>query len=371
MKRWALRISAVLSLLTLLAVGAWWVWQTYYSGHQLWESALANDITRTRKLLRWRADPRKTHPGGITLLHYATFNGNPEMVRLLIDAGCNVNAKLDAKLGDEHLLAGSDGLIDGGETPLHVTVKGITDIPEIADALIKAGADITSVDSFGGWPFSWASTNLSVNYYPGNRTKTSQLLLLKAVPDVNLRDIFGRTPLHYSVTCSKRLTQRLILDKANVNAIDKEGATPLFLASYVGKSGIIQLLLKAGANPNIKAGDVAGLPEQGCSPLHVAARYGRTDAVKLLLANGANVNTQNMRNQTPLHSALMLELHSLSGPDIHGGDPSQVYPIVKELLRAGSTIQQKDNNGQTPLTLAERKTLDRKDEIVNLLKGAK
>src|SRR5207342_371487 len=72
------------------------------------------------------------------------------------------------------------------------------------------------------------------------------------------------------------------------------GVTPLSLACGNGNAGVIDQLLKGGADPNraVRAGE---------TPLMLAARSGNADAVKVLLRAGAAVDAKETWNgQTAL-----------------------------------------------------------------------
>jgi ankyrin repeat protein len=86
----------------------------------------------------------------------------------------------------------------------------------------------------------------------------------------------------------------LIREGANAKAANREGATPLWLASVNGDAAIIEALIKGGADPNEK------LP-LGRTPLMEASRTGNVDAMKVLLDHGAQVNAkETLRGTTPL-----------------------------------------------------------------------
>lgn len=72
---------------------------------------------------------------------------------------------------------------------------------------------------------------------------------------------------------------------APVNAADKYGSTPLYLAAVQGETEIVRMLLGAGADPNRESeGETEG------TPLCAAASWGRTEIVRLLLQHGADPN---------------------------------------------------------------------------------
>ena len=77
-----------------------------------------------------------------------------------------------------------------------------------------------------------------------------------------------------------------------MKAANRYGVTPLSLACTNGNGAMVELLLKAGADPN------TALPG-GETALMTAARTGKVDAVKALLARGADVNAKEARADRP------------------------------------------------------------------------
>ncbi|XP_019409895.1 PREDICTED: BRCA1-associated RING domain protein 1 [Crocodylus porosus] len=75
-----------------------------------------------------------------------------------------------------------------------------------------------------------------------------------------------------------------------------KGETLLHVASIKGDLPAVELLLKNGADPNIK-------DHAGWTPLHEACNHGHKKVVELLLRHGALVNTTGYHNDSPLHDA--------------------------------------------------------------------
>ena len=117
----------------------------------------------------------------------------------------------------------------------------------------------------------------------GNREAVRSLLDRKA--DVNAPQVDGTTALHWAVEADDlEMADLLIRGGANVSVANRDGATPLLLASVNGKAAMIEKLLQAGADPN------AVLSRYGDTALMLTARTGNTEAIKVLLDHGAKVN---------------------------------------------------------------------------------
>ncbi len=81
-----------------------------------------------------------------------------------------------------------------------------------------------------------------------------------------------------------------------LNAVDANGYTPLYLAIDCGKRDVLELLLKKGAQKNkitnIKLRDNSGIKILRCSPVLYAAWKGDVECLSLLIDKGANVNVE-------------------------------------------------------------------------------
>lgn len=126
-------------------------------------------------------------------------------------------------------------------------------------------------------------------------------LLKKHKLNINHKDKYGNTPLHYAVLESPQLVQFLIDNGANVNAVDNDEHTPLHVAiaaktNINKKLKIISILFENDAKVN-KAN------KDGNTALHFAVKYNLPEVVKALLSEDANKKFKNDKNQTPLDMA--------------------------------------------------------------------
>ena len=127
----------------------------------------------------------------------------------------------------------------------------------------------------------------------GDAAAVQKLLAQKA--DVNAPQVDGGTALHWAVYRDDvELTDILLRAKAAVKAANRVGMTPLAMAALYGRPAMIDRLLKAGA-------DAKELTANGETTVMFAARNGNPAAVKLLIEAGADVNArEKLRGTTAL-----------------------------------------------------------------------
>ncbi|GFR05473.1 ANK_REP_REGION domain-containing protein [Trichonephila clavata] len=322
---------------------------------------------------------------GWTPLHLAISYNRKDMVGFLIDQGANIGAKanppsnktpLDLANAPERseiasLLRAKQSEYDN----LLLTAVHNGDISKVTD-LLNRGANIEAKGTKN-------ETSLCVASNIG-RSDIIELLLSKGA-SVNVRDIDGKTPLHYAAFTGKGV--ELILSKgASIEAKDKNGWTPLHYAAWQNRLNAARLLVDKGANIGAKGNDgkvplivasetgkvevanflrskqseydnllltavhngdiskVTDLLNRGANieakgtknqtPLCVASNIGKLDMIQLLLGNGAKVNVQDIDGKTPLHYAAL------------------IGKGVELILSKGASIEAKDSNKCTPLHCA-------------------
>tara|TARA_B100001027_G_scaffold67241_1_gene45864 strand:+ start:227 stop:1594 length:1368 start_codon:yes stop_codon:yes gene_type:complete len=134
--------------------------------------------------------------------------------------------------------------------------------------------------------------------------------------------------------------------------------SPLSFAAYYGSKGVIEHLLKAGADPNYYQGFDIG-------PLRQAIQTRDSDIVKMFIDAGADVN--GIAKHTRPSTSLLASMHSRP----ESTAPARI-DVIKMLLKAGANpnICGKRENPALHEILSSKKPLKTKVEIAELLIGA-
>lgn len=118
--------------------------------------------------------------------------------------------------------------------------------------------------------------------------------------------------------------------RSKLDGIDDHGNTPLHTAARYSRIESAEMLLKAGADPNITA-------ENGFTPLHEAAENGWDSIVSLLVQNDDCIlDVKDVHGNTPLMRAAYYNYTD----------------IVKILVNAGADLNIQNNSGQTALIIS-------------------
>ena len=83
----------------------------------------------------------------------------------------------------------------------------------------------------------------------------------------------------------------------DVNSKNQFGATPLHFAAKQGHKNLATILITEGADTNAEAYDKS-------TPLHSAVISGYKEVAEQLIANGADVNAKGYEGSTPLDNAI-------------------------------------------------------------------
>ncbi|XP_072923640.1 ankyrin repeat and KH domain-containing protein 1 isoform X9 [Hemitrygon akajei] len=227
-------------------------------------AACGGHVELAALLIERGANLEEVNDEGYTPLMEASREGHEEMVALLLAQGANINAQTEETQETALTLACCGGFL------------------EVADFLIKAGADIEL----------------------GCSTP-----LMEAAQEGHLE-----------------LVKYLLASGANVHATTATGDTALTYACENGHTDVADVLLQAGA-------DLEHESEGGRTPLMKAARAGHLCTVQFLISKGANVNRATANNDHTVVSLACAGGH-LAVVELllaHGADPTH-------RLKDGSTM---------------------------------
>lgn len=146
--------------------------------------------------------------------------------------------------------------------------------PELADIIIKHVPDIsifeaaalgkndritTIVAENPGLVHEFSDdgfTPLSLAAYFGNEDVVRTLLLVGADPNIPSKNGFSVYPIHSAVASNYTMIAKMLLEAgADINVVQKSGATPLHSAAHNGNIELLIVLLEAGAIVDAKMED--------------------------------------------------------------------------------------------------------------------
>src|SRR6266404_2575058 len=171
-------------------------------GTELFQGVRNGDVAFLKSHLTKASLEVRDRRGATLVMHAAAF-GNLETLKLLLDAGADVNARNDFD---------ATALLWGARDP------------DKAELLISRGANVNSRSKQGRTPLMMASL------LQGGSPIVA--LMLTKGADVNVRDNGGNTALGLAATIGEVEAMRLLLAKgADPGAVNEKGESPIVLAT--------------------------------------------------------------------------------------------------------------------------------------------
>ncbi|XP_059488485.1 uncharacterized protein LOC132204174 isoform X2 [Neocloeon triangulifer] len=244
---------------------------------------------------------------GKTALHWAAQKGHMAVTKFLLSKGADVNI-----------------LNDDNDTPLTLVARFSNE--EMCRFLVHHGADLSAVDKDG-------DDALSLACLTGKLDNAQYLLSLNGFFSVGKKGKHGKTAFHFAAQKGHLAVAKFLLSKgADVNALDVDNDTPLTLAARFSNEEMCRYLVDSGAH-------LTAVDKDGDDALHLASMNGKLDNVQYLLGlNGFGVEKKGKQGKTALHWAAQ----------------KGHIAVTKFLLSKGADVNVRNDDNDTPLTLAAR-----------------
>lgn len=273
----------------------------------------------------------------VTPIHHAAGEYfNVKILKLLIENGANVNIKMVVNPNDTI-----------GESPLHRACSKANNL-EIAKLLVESGANVNakyfSIEPNDSYQFYWnGNTPLHFACCRYGNAEIAKFLIEKGA-DINAINSLGNTPLlsflkenEQSKNEKNELAKFLIENGADVNIKNSEGYTALHLAVRNESFELTQLLLDKGALVE------AVIPHEngyygGYTPLLFAVEKNFTRIASLLINRGADIS---IKGAVSGYSAL------------HFAAKNNNFILAFLLLEKGADINGVETNNYNAQTIAE------------------
>lgn len=266
----------------------------------------AHDLDKLRRLVDEHPgllDLRSNDDNRLALLHEAAREGDQNRVRMLLELGADP-AERSGEWIDDAVPEG--GYYDPGLTAMMLAARaGNTGIVKL---LIDHGASVSDQGQRGETAVLFAAVECDVdtlNLLLANGAATDVVCHIKAYDD-ELGWYYAGTPMHAAADCGWPESVRCLLGHgAQVDhRLFPCGRTPLMYAAARGHHAVIDTLLRAGADPNLRETLPAYNYDRDFTALHYAARNGDVESVRLLLEAGAKSDAvETTTGDTPISIA--------------------------------------------------------------------
>jgi ankyrin repeat protein len=350
----------------------------------LYLAANENYVETVKVLLSFNPDLEIEYDGeddqmGYTALTIATVNDHTDVIRLLLEAGANVNHRSKRKY-----------------FPLEWAVSGNKE--DIVRILMEYNTELNLVDDDG---------DAALNCIRSSTSVAIAKLLINRGADLTIRNNQGNTPLCKAVMCNNLdIVKYLIAKKAELNITGGKNGSPLHIACYQSNLELVRILAAADADVNL-VDPLVGTPLQsacccqrssyeketqesiirylineakadvttfgglyGCV-LNAACGRSTPEMVKLILEKGAKIDVKDGMGRVAIHFAVARSMENFqlildAGGDVEARDKmgrtalhwaaigGLVDVVARVISLSRGLVDQADNDGWTPLLWAVR-----------------
>ena len=256
----------------------------------------------------------KGTPSKKTVLHVLSDQGDLVLIKTLLDRISTGEAK-------ESFIRQPVLMEIKGQRPRHLSsihIAALNGHTQVVEFFVSIGVNVNFVNNKHDTPVLWAAR--------WNHIDTARSLI-RLGADLDHQNDKGSTPLYWAVRYGLKDMVELLIKEGNadVNQMRKLGLVyPVVLASTLGYSQIVEVLIRNGADVNVK---ITG----GFTPLHHAAQQGNIDTVALLLKHGASVDSETDFGDTALLVAAQ----------------AKEQQVVELLSQHGSNIEDRNKDGKS------------------------
>jgi ankyrin repeat protein len=352
-------------------------------------AARSGDHDTAIALVREGAEVDAVEADGTSALHWAAHFGDAELVAALLAAGADVTVanrygmtplqvaavEADPAIVAPLLAAGADAnaVLPEGETVLMTAARSGSS--EALRLLLERGADTEARDKFHGESaLIWAAAEDHADAvrvlaeHGADLDGRSSLLTLEPRQrraGQSILPLGSWTPLMYAARENALAAgEALVASGAKLDLADPDGATALVVAIINAHYELAELLLRAGADPNVVDNDAGMGPLYAAVDMHrLAVGHGRgnpvpvglldaVDVVRSLLERGADPNAA-------LKKPILQRQHTFGDSTLGAGATpllraakSGDIELVRVLLAGGADPMKTLPNGTTALMLA-------------------
>lgn len=334
----------------------------------LMDAVTTNSIESAKVLLADKnIDLEARNLSGDTALIMAVFEGNMEMVRLLVKAGADINVTdnfrstaLIISIGKKHddiskflIDSGADVNFQGDKNITAFILSALTGNASIAEKLLKAGADCNAKDETGRTALTYAIYGDFADYVEWylKNIKLSRADYVVALfhcaeaGSCQAASVLLRSTQSIEDAASFLLAFAAISDNANIisacmdngcdiNKKSSFGMTALMIACYAGAEVFADTLIALGADLNIA-------DDYGMTALMYAASKNDIRLAGLLLENGADTHMKDKQEKSFADYFMELDdrsyaegcrdrILSISSSIFGNQDSQQQIPSVKQ-----------------------------------------